>query len=128
MRKVPRLYYALLLVVVIIAIVLYGCQGVKQSSSNNPGDPAGPVNPGNPGPGGSPAPGSPGSPDQPGAINHIIVFLQENRSFDSYFGQLSSYWANHGYSAQAFDGLPLSASNPGCDPSSPSPGPCVVDG
>ena len=132
MRKVPRLYYALLLVVVIIAVVLYGCQGVKQSTSsspNTPGDPAGPVNPGNPAPGSSPTPGAPGAPggDQPGAINHIIVFLQENRSFDSYFGLLSSYWANHGYSAQAFDGLPLSASNPGCDPSSPSPGPCVVD-
>ena len=89
----PRLYYALLLVVVIIAIVLYGCQGVKQSSSGDPG--------------------TPGSPDKPGAINHIIVMLQENRSFDSYFGLLSSYWANHGIPAQPFDGLPLSASNPG---------------
>jgi phospholipase C len=37
---------------------------------------------------------------------------QENRSFDSYFGQLSAYWAANGYSAQQFDGLPANASNP----------------
>jgi phospholipase C len=132
MRAVPRLYYALLLVVVVIAIVLYGCQGVKQSSSNaptSPGDPANPVNPGGPG---SPSP-TPGNPnpgstpnDQPGQINHIIVLLQENRSLDSYLGRLSAYWAAHGYPPQPFDGIPLSASNPGCDPASPSPGPCRV--
>jgi phospholipase C len=127
MRKVPRLYYYLLLAVVIIALVFYGCQGVKQSGLNNPNNPASPGSPGgaaSPSPGGSPAPASPG--DRAGAINHIIVLLQENRSFDTYFGLLSSYWANHGYPAQPFDGLPLSASDPGCNPSSPAPGPCLV--
>jgi phospholipase C len=131
MRKVPRLYYALLLAVVVIALVLYGCQGVKHTSSsspNNPGEPANPANPGAPNatPGGSPSPGSPTPSDQPGQINHIIVLLQENRSFDTYFGMLSSYWANHGYPPQPFDGLSLSASNAGCDPSSPAPRRCVV--
>ena len=121
MRAIPRLYYALLLVVVIIAIVLYGCQGVKQSSSN---DPSVPNNPGNP-------PGSPSSsPTNPagatGQINHIIVMLQENRSFDSYFGRLSAYWAANGYPPQPFDGIPLNASNPGCDPASSSTL-CTVD-
>src|SRR5215469_10277943 len=108
MRKVPRLYYALLLVVIIIALVLYGCQGFKQSSSGNPnnlGEPERPVNPeGAVAP--SPTPGSSAARGQPGQINHIIVLLQENRSFDTYFGRLSSYWATHGYSRQPFDGLP----------------------
>jgi phospholipase C len=133
MRAVPRLYYALLLVVVVIAIVLYGCQGVKQSGSNDPNSPSNPGNPVNPGGPGSPSP-TPGSPtpggtpnDQPGQINHIIFMLQENRSFDTYFGRLSAYWAAHGYPPQPLDAMPLSASNPGCDPASPFPGPCRID-
>jgi phospholipase C len=125
MKSVPRLYYALLLVVVVIAVVLYGCQGVKKSSSNDPSPTDNPSASPTPAPSGSPTPGSSPS-DRPGQINHIIVLLQENRSFDSYFGRLSAYWAAHGYPPQPFDGLPLSASNPGCDPSSPSPGPCKI--
>jgi len=31
------------------------------------------------------------------AINHIIVMVQENRSFDSYLGQLPAYWKANGY-------------------------------
>lgn len=46
------------------------------------------------------------------SINHIVVMVQENRSFDSYFGQLSGYWAANGFPAQQFDGLPANASNP----------------
>jgi phospholipase C len=54
-------------------------------------------------------------------INHIILFAQENRSLDHYFGQMMAYWAANGYgtSGQTFDGLPQSgtpASNPGCPP------------
>src|SRR5262245_11387419 len=40
------------------------------------------------------------------SINHIIVLLQENRSFDHYFGELRQYWADNGYPDQSFDGLP----------------------
>jgi phospholipase C len=58
-------------------------------------------------------------------INHIVIMIQENRSFDHYFGRLSAYWAANGFPAQAFDGLPLTASNPGCDPASPPPNVCV---
>ncbi|MGC2742727.1 MAG: alkaline phosphatase family protein, partial [Candidatus Angelobacter sp.] len=25
------------------------------------------------------------------SINHIVLFMQENRSFDTYFGQLNAY-------------------------------------
>lgn len=51
------------------------------------------------------------------AINHIIVLLQENRSFDEYFGHLSDYWqANANLFPQAtngttFNGEPANASN-----------------
>jgi phospholipase C len=49
------------------------------------------------------------------SINHIIVFLQENRSFDHYFGQLAQYWQAKNYpqatNGTTFDGLPANASN-----------------
>jgi phospholipase C len=49
------------------------------------------------------------------AINHIIVLLQENRSFDHYFGQLAAYWQANGYpqatNGTTFDGEPTNASN-----------------
>src|SRR5947209_19715135 len=65
-------------------------------------------------------------PKPPGSlqtsINHIVVFAQENRSFDSYFGAMREYWAQNKFPDQAFDGLPqfnnpagAPPSNPGCD-------------
>jgi phospholipase C len=56
------------------------------------------------------------------AINHIIVLLQENRSFDHYFGRLADYWQTHGFpqatNGTTFDGEPTTASNidPNGDP------------
>lgn len=47
------------------------------------------------------------------SINHIVVMVQENRSLDTYFGQLPAYWAANGFPAQQFDGMPTTASNPG---------------
>jgi phospholipase C len=40
-------------------------------------------------------------------INHIILFAQENRSLDHYFGAMLSYWQANGYgtNGQTFDGL-----------------------
>jgi phospholipase C len=40
------------------------------------------------------------------SINHIVVFAQENRSFDHYFGAMRGYWAQNGIPDQSFDGLP----------------------
>lgn len=40
------------------------------------------------------------------SINHIILFAQENRSFDHYFGAMRQYWAANGIPDQSFDGLP----------------------
>jgi len=67
-------------------------------------------------------------------VNHIILFLQENRSLDHYFGALRAYWAQNGIPDQSFDGLPQfnpasgaaplqgpAPSIPGCDPTQPFP-------
>jgi phospholipase C len=76
------------------------------------------------------------------SINHIIIFAQENRSLDHYFGAMRQYWAQNGIADQSFDGLPQFnpasgiaplqgpvPSNPGCDPSQPYPASdyCVAD-
>ncbi len=73
-------------------------------------------------------------------INHIIFMVQENRSFDHYFGALRQYWVQNGYPDQSFDGLPQfnprsgipplhapAPTNPGCDPSFPAPSDCIID-
>ncbi len=72
-------------------VLFCGCQGLQQ------------------GPGAPPVPQNP----DVSAINHVVVMVQENRSFDHYLGHLSDYWAAHGYPSQQFDGLPTNASNPG---------------
>jgi len=55
------------------------------------------------------------SNSQSQSVNHIIFMAQENRSFDTYYGQLPAYWQANGYSAVQFDGLPANASNPSFD-------------
>jgi phospholipase C len=69
-------------------------------------------------------------------LNHIIIFAQENRSLDHYFGYMLPYWAANGYgtSGQTFDGLPqfnaggTAPSLPGCDPTNPNgPDICTPD-
>ncbi len=40
------------------------------------------------------------------SLNHIIIFAQENRSLDHYFGAMRQYWAQNGIADQSFDGLP----------------------
>jgi len=42
------------------------------------------------------------------ALNHIILFAQENRSLDHYFGAMLGYWSANGYGTggQTFNGLP----------------------
>jgi phospholipase C len=70
---------------------------------------------------------SPGNPYA--ALNHIILFAQENRSLDHYFGAMLGYWSANGYGTkgQTFNGLaqfnppvngvtPAPPTNPGCDP------------
>jgi phospholipase C len=72
------------------------------------------------------------SPGTLQSLNHIIIYAQENRSFDHYFGYLRQYWANQGIPDQSFDGLPQFNPTtgaaplygpiptvPGCDPAYP---------
>jgi phospholipase C len=50
------------------------------------------------------------------SIKHIVVIMQENRSFDHYFGHLMDYWQEYNYpqatNGTTFDGEPANASNP----------------
>jgi len=48
------------------------------------------------------------------SVQHIIFMLQENRTFDNYFGQLNQYRGKQGL-PQDVDGLPSNASNPSYD-------------
>src|ERR1700719_496518 len=75
----------------VLTLVMCGCQGLKS-------DPA--------------LPPTPASGALQSSVNHIIVMAQENRSLDTYFGQLPAYWAANGYPSQAFNGMPANASNP----------------
>jgi phospholipase C len=74
------------------------------------------------------------------SINHILIFAQENRSLDHYFGYMRQYWANNLIPDQSFDGLsqfnpqtgtipPAYAPPPevpGCDPTRSSTTTCVA--
>jgi phospholipase C len=67
-------------------------------------------------------------------LQHIIFLVQENRSFDHYFGALREYWAANGFADQAFDGLPqfnipagATPTNASCDPTLPPPNDCTLD-
>jgi phospholipase C len=90
----------------VLIAVLSGCVGLTGSNGNQP------------------PPANGGLQN----INHIVILVQENRSFDSYFGAMRGYWAATGVPDQQFDGLaqfnppadPLNApTNPGCDPAFP---------
>lgn len=48
------------------------------------------------------------------SIDHIIFTMQENRSFDHYFGKLPQYRQARGIPGDV-DGIPADASNPGAD-------------
>jgi phospholipase C len=93
----PKLRGSLL--VLLPALLLAGCQGLKPL----------PANSGN---------GSLSS------VNHIVFLVQENRSFDNYFGAMREYWANpaNGFHDQPFDGLPQfpSSSPSGAKPTNPT--------
>jgi len=45
-------------------------------------------------------------------VQHIIYTLQENRSFDQYFGVMNQYRANNGVNDNAVDGMPLNVALP----------------
>ena len=63
-----------------LALLVIGCGGVSGSKSGG-------------GPSPTPAPSPGGGPPPAGitAVNHVVIMLQENRSFDHYFGQMTAY-------------------------------------
>jgi phospholipase C len=75
-------------------LALGGCQGLSNSTTTTP-----------------PPPTNLGI----NSINHIVFMAQENRSLDTFFGQLPAYWATHNFPPQQFEGLPTNASNPSFD-------------
>jgi phospholipase C len=73
-----------------------GCQGVGESGFQEPPPPPPPI----------------GSLKE--SIAHVVFTMQENRSFDHYFGMLPQYRAGKGIPGTV-DGTPANASNPGAD-------------
>ncbi len=78
-----------------------GCGGGSGSSSSGSGSS-----------GGSGSGTGTGSVKQ---INHIVWMLQENRSFDHYFGSLNTYRAAHGQGSNDVDGIPSGYTNSSYD-------------
>lgn len=65
-------------ILVLLLAFLSGCTGVRNSGATDP-QPAGDIT----------------------KVNHIIIMLQENRSFDHYFGQLNAYRQQQGVTGTA---------------------------
>jgi phospholipase C len=83
--------------------VVAGCNGVSQGDPPTTGQPSTP-----------PPPSSPAGSFQ--SIEHIIFTMQENRSFDHYFGKMPDYRRQRNIpGAGDIDGLPANASNPSRD-------------
>ena len=73
----------------LIVAILSGCQGLVGISQPPPAD----------------------NPALDAAINHVVIMVQENRSFDHYFGHLNAYRVANGFPGSV-DGTPGNASNP----------------
>ena len=67
-----------LLACILFTVVVAGCGGVSGSKGQNPGT----VSP---------------QPAGITAVNHVVILLQENRSFDHYFGQMTAYRQANGF-------------------------------
>jgi len=67
------------------------------------------------------------------SINHIVLFMQENRSFDTYFGQLNAFRAKQTPAlpqdvdtwSSGTDKTPTNVSTPSYDPNTGLPGPPI---
>ncbi|MFB3815264.1 MAG: alkaline phosphatase family protein [Terriglobales bacterium] len=93
---------ALAVALVCLALVLQGCGGLAGTADSAEGG----------GPGGSIT-----------AVNHVIIFMQENRSFDSYFGVMTDYRRRNGIPINSSDGKIRDLSEvPGWTNTSPAAG------
>src|ERR1041385_7346543 len=99
--------------VVLLSLVMSACAGLGGGSAPTPTPtPAGSLN---------------------SSINHVILFMQENRSFDHYFGQLNVYRAKQTpplpqdvdtWSSSA-DKTPTNVSTPSYNPDTGQAGPPI---
>jgi phospholipase C len=106
-----RILNALLLTIATATMFfLAGCQGLGSSPTPTP----------------TPAP-TPGSLN---SINHIVLFMQENRSFDHYFGQINLYRASQGLPQEVEtwgpNKTPAGIQTPSYDPVTGQPGPPIA--
>jgi hypothetical protein len=85
------MYKALSVIVLGLTMALTGCGMVSSDQKQDPPPPP------------------PPPPADMTAVKHIIYMLQENRSFDQYFGQLNAYRQEKGYSPDV-DVTPANAS------------------
>lgn len=102
--------------VVLLSLFMSACQGLGGGSSSS----ATPT----------PTPAPAGSLS---SINHIVLFMQENRSFDTYFGQLNAYRAKQTPPlpqdvdtwTSGTDKTPTNVSTPSYDPNTGKAGPPI---
>ena len=78
-----------------LVLILSGCQGVGAFASGSNATPT-PTPSGSPTPQPTPTPAPTSSATLQTSVNHVIIMLQENRSFDSYFGKMTAYRAANG--------------------------------
>src|ERR1700674_400302 len=86
--------YAFVAMVLLVA-VLAGCGGTQTSQ-----------------PGASQGSSQPPAGGSIQAVQHVVIMVQENRSFDHYFGFLNDYRVSQGLAADV-DGMPANAQNIG---------------
>src|SRR6267154_70463 len=83
-------------IALVLPLVLVGCGGMAGNTSGNSN-----ITP--------PPQSTPPPPADLTVVNHIIFMMQENRSFDEYFGQLNAYRQSQGFGADV-DVTPANAS------------------
>ncbi len=112
-----------LLVVMVLSTALFtmtGCGGGGVSSTNTNVPATGPTatptpttpSPATPTPTPTPTPVPTSTGTLQTSINHVLIMMQENRSFDSYFGFMTQYRQNHGIPINSSDGKIFDLSDP----------------
>jgi phospholipase C len=105
MKRSGPLQLVFLTAALFCSLILAGCGGVAGNATNC-----------NSGTCGTPTPTPP--PADITAVNHVVIMLQENRSFDTYFGKLNDYMQANNYpQAGQVDGIPAGCNGQNTCPS-----------